>query len=97
MEVRHGAWKKVRWEFYENRETNGESNVWSTAGRLKRAMDLVMMLGLKEATDQCSLVWSCVEEDGHVLTRALDLAVEGQRKKGRLKRMWKQQVEEESV
>ena len=36
-------------------------------------------------------------EDGHVLRRALDFDVESQRKKGRLKRTWKKQVEEESV
>ena len=34
---------------------------------------------------------------GHVLRRALDFEVEGQRKKGRPKRTWKTQVEEESV
>ena len=36
-------------------------------------------------------------EDGHVLRRASDFEVEGQRKKGRSKRTWKKQVEEESV
>ena len=36
-------------------------------------------------------------EDGNVLRRALDFEVEGQRKKGRPKRTWKRQVEEESV
>ena len=35
--------------------------------------------------------------DGHVLTRALDLEVGGQRKKERQKRTWKKQVEEVSV
>ena len=34
-------------------------------------------------------------EDGHVLRRALDFEVEGQRKKGRPKRTWKKQFEEE--
>ena len=34
--------------------------------------------------------------DGHVL-RALDFEVEGQRKKGRPKKTWKRQYEEESV
>ena len=38
-----------------------------------------------------------MREDGHVLRRALDFEVEGQRKKGRLKRTWKRQVGEESV
>ena len=36
-------------------------------------------------------------EDGYVLRMALDFEVEGQRKKGRQKRTWKKQVEEESV
>ena len=36
-------------------------------------------------------------EDGHVLGRALDFEVEGQRKKGRPNRTWKKQVEVESV
>ena len=35
--------------------------------------------------------------DGHVLRKALDLEVDGQGKKGRLKRTWKKQVDEESV
>ena len=34
---------------------------------------------------------------GYVLRRVLDFEVDGQRKKGRLKRTWKKQVEEESV
>ena len=36
-------------------------------------------------------------EDGHVLRRALDFEVEGQRKKRRQKRMWKKQIEEKSM
>ena len=36
-------------------------------------------------------------EDGHVLRRALDIEVEGQRKKWRWKRTWIKQVEEESL
>ena len=36
-------------------------------------------------------------EDGHILRRTLDFVVEGQWKKGRPKRMWKKQVDEESV
>ena len=42
---------------------------------------------------QCMLVWYDVQ----VLGRALEFEVESQRKKGRLKRTWKKQVEEESV
>ena len=36
-------------------------------------------------------------EDSHVLRRALDLEVECKRKKGRPKRTFKRQVEEESI
>ena len=36
-------------------------------------------------------------EDGHVLRRALQFEVKGQWKKGRSKRTWKMQVDEESV
>ena len=36
-------------------------------------------------------------EDSHVLRRALDFEIEGHRKKGRLKKTWKRQVDEESV
>ena len=35
--------------------------------------------------------------DGHVLRMALELAVDGQRKKRRLERTWRRKVEEESV
>ena len=47
-----------------------------------------------------SVRWYCHvlrREDDHVLRRALDFEVDGQRKKGRPKRTWKRQVEEESV
>ena len=36
-------------------------------------------------------------EDGHVLRKELDLEGESQSKKGRPKRTWKKQVEEESM
>ena len=57
------------------------------------------MLGLKETIDHLAMA-SCVRwyghvfrrEDGHDLRRALDIEVEGQRK-----RMWKKQVEGESM
>ena len=35
-----------------------------------------------------------MRENGHVLKRALDFEVDSQRKKWRLKRTWKRQVEE---
>ena len=70
----------------------------------QRSTDLMFMLGLSEATDRLSMANSVCwygdvlrREDGHVLRRVLDFVVEGHRKKGKLKRTWKNQVEEESV
>ena len=56
----------------------------------KRSADLMFMLGLSEAIDQLAKA-NCVRwyghllsrEDGHMLRRAFDFKVEGQRKKGR--------------
>ena len=61
----------------------------------KRSTDLMFMLGLKETVDQLAMA-NCVRSYGHVLRRevdhilrrALDFEVEGQRKKGRPKRTW---------
>ena len=36
-------------------------------------------------------------EDGHVLRSVLVFEVDGQRKKGRLRRIWKRMVEEENM
>ena len=62
------------------------------------------MLGLVETIDQLAMADSVHwyghvlrREDGHVLRRAFDFEIEGQRKKGRLRRRWMKQVEEESV
>ena len=70
----------------------------------KGAKDLMLTLGLTEAVDQLVMANSVRwyghvlrREDGHVLRTALDIEVKGQRKKGRLKRTWKKEVEEESV
>ena len=70
----------------------------------KRSMDLMLMLGLNETIDQLAMENSfrwyghvLRREHGHVLGRALDFEVEGQRKKGRTERTWKKQVEDESV
>ena len=64
----------------------------------------MFMLGLNETIDQLAMINSVRwyghvsrREDGHVLRRAFDLEVDGQRKKGRLRRTWKKKVEEESV
>ena len=71
---------------------------------IKRSTDLMFMMGLKETIDQLakanSVCWHCHvlrREDGHVFRRALDFKAEGQRKKGRPKRTWKKQAEEESM
>ena len=62
------------------------------------------MLGLNETIDQLAMANSVPwyghvlrREDGHIFRRALDFEVEGQRMKGRLKKTWKKQAEEESV
>ena len=62
------------------------------------------MLDLKKTIDQLAMANSVHwyghvlrREDGHVLRRALHFEVEGQRKKGKPKRTWKKQVEEESM
>ena len=68
---------------------------------IKTSMDLMLMLGLNGTMDQLAMAnivhWPghvLRREHGHVLRRALDLEVEGQRKP---KRTWMKQVEEESV
>ena len=65
---------------------------------------LMFILGLNENLEQLSMVYNVHwyshvlrREDGHVLRRALVFEVDGQRKKRRLKRTWKTQVEEENV
>ena len=61
---------------------------------IKRYIDLMFMLGLSETMDQFAMA-SSVHWYGHVLRRALDFEVEGQRMRGRPKRTWKKQVEKE--
>ena len=68
--------------------------------RLKKQMD---MLGLKETIDRLATA-NGVRWYGHVLRRddnsvlrvALNLKVTGKRKRGRPKKTWKKQVEEET-
>ena len=62
------------------------------------------MFGLNETMDQFAITNSVCwhgdvlrREDGHVLRRAVNFEDEGQRKKGKPRRTWKKQVEEESV
>ena len=78
--------------------------MWSTAQRQKKCTDFIFMQGCKETKDQLTMANSVrwhghvfMRGDGHVSKRALDFEVEGQRKKGRQKRTWKKQVEEESM
>ena len=70
----------------------------------RRSRDLMLMLGLNETVEHLVMASSVHwyghvlrSDDSYVLRRALDVEVEGQRKKVRLKRTWKKQVEEESV
>ena len=58
----------------------------------ERSTDLMFMLGLNETMDQLAMANSVrwyghvlSREDSHMLRRALDFEVEGQRMKGRLK------------
>ena len=64
----------------------------------------MFMLGLIETIDQFAIANSVRSyghvlrrEDGHILRRALDFEVEGQRKKGKVKSTWKRLVEDENV
>ena len=66
----------------------------------KRSSDLMFMLGLIENIDQLAMANSVhwyghvlSRLDGHILTKALDFEVEGQRMSGRPKSMWKKQFE----
>ena len=65
----------------------------------KRSTDLMLMLGLNETMDQLDMAnsvrWCGIllrTEDGYVLSRALDLEVEDQRKKGRPERTLKSRL-----
>ena len=102
MEVKHVAWKNVIWQFYE-----GQKDPWwgqCVEPSWKTEINgLMIMLGLNESIDQLVMASSVCwyghvlrREDGHVL-RVLNIEVEGQKKKGRPKRTWKKQVEDESV
>ena len=70
----------------------------------KRTEDLQMeMLGLKETMVQMvkanGVRWYghvLRRDDGHVLRKVLEFEVKGKRKRGRLKKTWKMQVEKES-
>ena len=70
----------------------------------KRAMYLMLMLGLNETIDLLAMTNSIHwcghvlrREDCHVLRMALDIYVEGQRRRGWVNKTWKKQIEEESM
>ena len=70
----------------------------------KMYTDLMFMLGWNKTKYQLAMANSVHwcdhvlrREDGHILRRALDYEVEGQREKGRLKRTRKRQDEEERL
>ena len=70
----------------------------------KRSMDLMFILGLNETIDKLAMANSVCwysqvlrREDGYILRRAFDFEVDSQGKKGRPKRTWKKQVEEEGM
>ena len=95
--------KKRNDNFVKNKEIHGESNVWSTAQRYKKAKDLMLKTWRNEATHQSAMshILLCQghmlrKDDVCVLRKALELEIESQ-KKGRLKGIWKNQVEEESM
>ena len=69
----------------------------------KRTEDLMEMLGLKETVVQMAKAngvrWYghvLRSDDGHVMTKLLELEVKGKRKRERPKKTWKMQVEKES-
>ena len=53
-------------------------------------MDVMMLLGLNEALGQLSMACS-VCQYSRVLRTALEFEVEGQRRRGKLKRAWRKQ------
>ena len=80
---------------------HGESNVWSAAQRHRKIYGFDVHVGFEWNRRSVGYGNWCGhvlrKEDGHFLRWALDFEVESQRKNGRLKRAWKNEVEEESV
>ena len=95
---------KRKWKsnFEKNGESYGESHVRSESGR-KTTEEQMDMLGLKETIDRFATA-NGVRWYGHVLRRdddsvlrvARNLKVSGERKRGRLKKTGKKQVEKET-
>ena len=72
-----------------DRMIHGESNVWSTAHRQKKSIDLMFILDLDETINQLAMANSVCwyghvlwREDGHVFRRVLDYDFEGHRRMG---------------
>ena len=70
----------------------------------KNIQDMMDMLGLNPTIDKIAkasevrwLGHVLRKEDGDVVRNALEFNVEGQRRRGRLKRTWRKQVEEERL
>ena len=70
--------------------------MWSAAQRLQKIYTFMFLLGLSKTMDQLAMAnnvrWYghvLKRVDGHVLRKALDFEVEGQRAKGRLEKTWK--------
>ena len=85
--------RKSKGNFMKDRDIHGEGNEQCTAQRYKKTNEL--MLGLNENADQLAMANSerwyghMFREDGHMLRRALDSKIDDQRKKWRLKKLWK--------
>ena len=72
--------------------------------KVEKIYKFIFMLGFHEtmallaiADSVCWYGYVLRKEDSHVLRRALDFEVKGQRKKGRPRRTWKKQVGKECV
>ena len=62
----------------------------------RRTDDLMEMLGLEESANSVRWYGHVLRKDEfHPLRKALDFEMDGRRRRGRPKKMWKNQVEEE--
>ena len=105
MEVKHGAWSKVRWECHKEQEDPWWDQCVEHSLKIEKDLWIWCSCWLwRNSIDRLAVANSVRwyghvlrREDGHVSWRELDFEVDGQRKKGRLKGTWGTQVEEESV
>ena len=100
MEVKHCAWRKVRWEFYEGQKDPWLEQYVEYSSMIQRFDVHVGFEWNHRSVGYGSVHWNdhvLRREDGHVWRRALDFEVEGQRKKnggqrghGRIgRKLWK--------